>query len=310
MATAIDFEELLREERLRRKEADGRSRSSKCCPSRNEASAATSSVAPHPVTCSRSRTSISRYVRERKKIDLDAFHVRGSLRDSVFYVNNFMAESEEKKILNDVDLLPWIQLRRRKLQNHGGSPHPDGMFRERLPSFLQHICAALVEAGIFPSETPPNHVLVNSYARGQGIAPHRDGPLYAPCVAILTFDGPARLDFFSSLRNAKDGDPITSVLCESRSLLVFRHRAYRDLWHGIKEGVSEDRIEAHTGNAHTLRTRIEDGHRAIPRAARRVSLTIRHVPNVRDDTKRFVTAEALAERSRKDKWWVESRGEG
>lgn len=305
MSTAIDFVSLLREERSRRRRKkvsrDNRSNCSSSSICERSRKRSTSTQDRVSTSLAVREGSSQRYVR-RKKINLELFRLKECI-DSIFYVKDFITCEEEKKILADVDRLPWISLRRRKLQNHGGTPHHDGMFRETLPSFLQHICDSLVETDIFPPENAPNHVLVNSYARGQGIAPHMDGPLYDPCVAIVTLDGPARLDFFSSLKNAKDGHPATSVLCEPRSLLVFRDRAYSAFWHGIRE-TSEDRVE-NCGNLH-----VDSGHCVIPRAARRVSLTIRRVPNIRDETKRFVTAEACEERHRKSKWWVESRGEG
>lgn len=42
---------------------------------------------------------------------------------------------------------------------------PSGVFLLSLRS----VCAALVEAGVFPENSPPNHVLLNEYSEGQGI---------------------------------------------------------------------------------------------------------------------------------------------
>ena len=39
--------------------------------------------------------------------------------------------------------------------------------------FVDQVFGGLIEAGVFPPEEPPNHVLINSYTRGQGIAPHQ-----------------------------------------------------------------------------------------------------------------------------------------
>ena len=64
------------------------------------------------------------------------------------------------------------------------------------------------------------------YRRGQGIAPHQDGPLYHPVVAILSLAGPAMLQFWPSLRATKDGCPDASVMCLPNSLLVFSEDAY------------------------------------------------------------------------------------
>ena len=103
----------------------------------------------------------------------------------VHYVPNFVTPDEAAALLARLEEMPescWAQLRRRRLQNHGGTPHANGMHPEPIPRFVQALMDATVEAGVFPRDAPPNHVLLNEYARGQGIAPHQDGPLYAPQV--------------------------------------------------------------------------------------------------------------------------------
>jgi len=47
----------------------------------------------------------------------------------------------------------------------------------------------------------------------------------------------------------------------------------------------------------------------VARGERRFSLTIRCVLNVKDRDSRLMTAEAMEEQRRKDKWWLASRGE-
>ncbi|CAN0385816.1 unnamed protein product, partial [Ectocarpus sp. 13 AM-2016] len=65
------------------------------------------------------------------------------------------------------------------------------------------VCDALVEAGVFPESSPPNHVLLNEYSDGQGIGPHKDGSLYEGRVAILSLGKEAFLDFWGSLEDAR-----------------------------------------------------------------------------------------------------------
>ncbi|CAN0391528.1 unnamed protein product [Laminaria digitata] len=97
------------------------------------------------------------------------------------------------------------------------------MVEEELPQFLREVCEALVAAGIFPENAPPNHVLLNEYSEGQGIGPHKDGPLYEGRVAILSLGSEANLDFWGSLEDARadcaniaaaaatDASPLTSL---------------------------------------------------------------------------------------------------
>jgi hypothetical protein len=61
------------------------------------------------------------------------------------------------------------------------------------PSSLAPRCSPV--PGVFPSDQPPNHILLNEYRDGQGIGPHKDGPLYHPMVAVLSLGSPADIHF-------------------------------------------------------------------------------------------------------------------
>lgn len=278
-----------------------------------------------------------------------------TVQNDVYYIPGFLAEEEAKDLLARIDEMPsacWTDLKRRSLQNHGGSPHPDGkvevkrmydlactlfslagdhkclvhpagMVQEPVPRFIHQIFGLLVESGVFPEDRPPNHVLINSYNRGQGIAPHQDGPLYEPLVAILSLDGPALLQFWPPRIDADgvalapdlnasstDREPSTSVLCEPNSLVVFRGDAYRTHWHGILPR-DHDMLAAHTGNLNALSGELRGatpGAR-VERKHRRVSLTVRRVLKVLADDARIFTEHATVEQKRKDQWWLAGRGE-
>jgi hypothetical protein len=122
-------------------------------------------------------------------------------QNDVHYIPGFLSDEEAVDLLARIDEMPassWTDLKRRRLQNHGGTPHPDGnsllvsvavvfalaptpsfafvctgMLEEPVPKFIEQIFGLLVETGIFPEDGPPNHVLINSYKCGQGIAPHQ-----------------------------------------------------------------------------------------------------------------------------------------
>ena len=197
------------------------------------------------------------------------------------------------------------------------------MMEEEVPRFVNQVFGSLIESGVFPEDEPPNHILINAYSCGQGIAPHQDGPLYKPLVAILSLDGPALLQFWPPRRD-EDGaalapdlnstsatrEPSTSILCQPNSLVVFCGDAYETHWHGI-ESVDCDVLAAHTGNLAALAGDLQGaGARAqVPRGERRVSLTVRRVLKIKDGEERIFTADAMAEQKRKDKWWLASRGE-
>ncbi|KAJ1484826.1 hypothetical protein T484DRAFT_1893717 [Baffinella frigidus] len=314
MATAIDFQALFAEERARMMaEMEGGS------------SAASSGTAQQPAPGSGSpRTALHSWeslpdpavpLSSKPRLDLVEREVCSDALGGVHYVPDFVTPEEAAALLARLEEMPegcWAQLRRRRLQNHGGTPHSDGMMLEPMPRFVQAVSsphaqldqctyvqvmdatvqagvftvmAATVEAGVFSEDAPPNHVLLNEYACGQGIAPHQDGPLYEPQdgplyepqVAILSLSGPALLQFWPSLQATKEADGAAAS------------------------------VAAHTGNAAGMGLAI--GSR-VPRADTRVSLTIRRVLKVADaGRERIATSEAREERRRKEQWWLSSRGE-
>lgn len=74
-------------------------------------------------------------------------------------------------------------------------------------------CLAYV-SGVFPASLPPNHILLNEYRDGQGISPHKDGPLYHPLVAVLSLGDSATIHFSARPDGARATHTyMSSVVC-------------------------------------------------------------------------------------------------
>ena len=136
------------------------------------------------------------------RAQLSAAHRVHAAPPAVWHMAEWLSAGEEAELLRCAELSPpqrWTQLRGRRLQNLGGQPRPppEGFAPEPLPDWVGAVCDALVRAGVFPPDAPPNHVLLNEYRAGEGIAPHRDGPLYAPRVAIVSLGAACTFDFVS-----------------------------------------------------------------------------------------------------------------
>ena len=183
--------------------------------------------------------------------------------DGVFHAAEWCTLQEESTLLCAIESAPhadWTPLSGRRIQNLGGLPRADGMVPQPLPPWARSLCDALVEAGVFDASTPPNHILLNEYHEGQGLPAHCDGPLYDPCVAIVSLVSDGVLEFLPEGTDDKDGGQHAQrlhamVLLRSRSLLVFKGKAYD-----------------------------ECRHRVLPVSSRRLSLTVRRVRKLRDDT--------------------------
>eukprot|EP00536_Pseudo-nitzschia_multiseries_P006537 jgi/Psemu1/304234/fgenesh1_kg.140_\ len=75
----------------------------------------------------------------------------------------------------------------------------------------------LVKQRIFPSSSPPNHVLLNEYQPGQGILPHTDGPLYQDCTATLSLGSDVVIEFSKRLSSDEIGKAKTVSVMNSVS---------------------------------------------------------------------------------------------
>ena len=160
------------------------------------------------------------------------------LEESILYVPNFLTRQGISSLgarIDDVDDSEWCAVGGRRLVHFGGVPHGSGMYKQDLPEFIQHIFEKLVDFGCFCDIGEPNHVLLNEYdpRRNGSIALHKDGPLYEPCVAILSMGSPCVFEFWKEVQHQKI--LVQSLLLMPGSLLYFYGAAYTKYWHGIRD---------------------------------------------------------------------------
>jgi alkylated DNA repair protein alkB homolog 6 len=105
------------------------------------------------------------------------------------------------------------------------------------------------EVNVF-AESPhgrPNHVLINEYAPGSGISPHKDGAAYYPIVATVSLGSSLCLNLYKSKDDgALDPEPAWRILQEPRSLLITTQSLYHEFLHGIEEVEEDTRLEEAT----------------------------------------------------------------
>jgi alkylated DNA repair protein alkB family protein 6 len=168
----------------------------------------------------------------------------------------------------------WVELRGRRLQQHGGAPAAGA---PPLPPYLASLAAQLVAAGVFPREHAPNHVLINDYAAGEGILAHTDGPRYHPCVATLSLLDDAVMRFSvlhgREVEGERGGQVVGELLLRANSLVVTWGECYSRYAHGIAEE-AESVLGGSLWNAGAAGA---GAGQAFARQGRRVSITIRHV---------------------------------
>jgi alkylated DNA repair protein alkB family protein 6 len=283
--TSIDFKALMAEERRRlRKEALGIQQP------------ATAVLEPAAVQQQQQGKEISYHLTpraERPTLDeKSAAHRVECGTSGVWHVPEWLSESEERHLMQCIDSMPlaaWTPLRGRRLQSLGGHPRPppEMMTHEPLAPWVQSICDALIAAGAFSPDEPPNHVLLNEYAPGQGIDAHKDGPLYMPRVAIVSLGSHSTFRF---VEDSVGREPVASLLLPRRGLLVFSGDAYEQHLHTVTADEADDLsrpglVRLDVAESCSMGSGARDSERAsgpssgsalLPRT-RRLSLTVRRV---------------------------------
>lgn len=87
----------------------------------------------------------TRYLaRRHERLDLKGEHRVGGPVGGLYYVPDFITAGEGRLLQEAIQRQPeqdgsnseWKDLHKRRLQIHGGTPHPSGMVEEALPPFL------------------------------------------------------------------------------------------------------------------------------------------------------------------------------
>eukprot|EP00929_Paragymnodinium_shiwhaense_P078248 TRINITY_DN40522_c0_g1_i1.p1 TRINITY_DN40522_c0_g1~~TRINITY_DN40522_c0_g1_i1.p1 ORF type:complete len:321 (-),score=70.45 TRINITY_DN40522_c0_g1_i1:275-1237(-) len=225
----------------------------------------------------------------------------------VWYIPDYVTAEEEAQLLGwvDSDSGRWTQLAQRRLQTWGGTPHPSGIVKEALPGLLDAVAEGLGAAvqaaapSVYAVGDRPDHILLNEYTGGKGIAPHLDGTMYHPCAAVISLAGPCVIEF-----EPRAGGPKATVCLQPRSLLIFAEEAYSSWMHAIP---SRDVDEIGAACCNRELAGVREGDR-LQRAARRVSVTYRRVavPTITED----FTVAGKQERQRRENWFLTSVNEG
>lgn len=242
-----------------------------------------SSLAETPPQASLALPSCSSFISEMNELDLNSWNVKGTIPEVLYFENVFSKTSEATLmdlIYREGELSnAWKQLKTRRLQCWGGMPEDEGKGHDIIPPWLQAICDVFVQNGFFPSEFPPNHVLINEYQPGQGIMHHTDGPKYLDRVVILSLGSSTVMSFQPRLSSEEIGCvpqeecsvQSMSLFLNPGSLLYFTGEAYHRYLHGIEARFFDDlSIEENLINFPALDSPVVDRER-------RISFTIRHL---------------------------------
>jgi alkylated DNA repair dioxygenase AlkB len=148
------------------------------------------------------------------------------------YVRGYITEAEEAKLVAAIDAESWDETWDRRRQPYGVSYGRSKGERREIPAWGLALVERLHSDGI--GDRRFDQMLVNEYAPGQGISPHRDYDPFDRTVVSLSLLSPCVMDF----RHVETGDR-ESMLLEPRSLLVLVDAARYDWEHGIARRKSD-----------------------------------------------------------------------
>lgn len=181
------------------------------------------------------------------------------------YLPEFLDESEERRIVEEIDRGEWSRELSRRVQHYGWlydyrrRTVADSMRLGELPTWAATIARRLVRVGVLPEM--PDQVIVNEYHGDQGISRHIDGPRFADGIAMISLLESWEMVF----RRDDDRKNKRAFVLERRSVAVMTGEARYEWTHEIPKRKSEP--AAATGGGRRGRT---------PRG-RRLSLTFRKV---------------------------------
>lgn len=181
------------------------------------------------------------------------------------YLPEFLDESEESGIIEEIDRGEWKTDLARRVQHYGWTYDyqrravADSMRLGDLPTWAATIAGRLVRAGIL--EERPDQVIVNEYIEDQGIAGHIDHASFADGIAMISLLESWEMVF----RRPKEPKDKRAFVLERRSVAVMTGEARYEWTHEIPKRKSEP--AAGQGG----------GRRGRIRRGRRLSLTFRKV---------------------------------
>lgn len=144
----------------------------------------------------------------------------------------YITPSEESKLVAAIDENPWNTAWERRRQLYGGSYGRGEGPAPAIPTWGLSLATRLKADGV--TERPFDHMLVNEYLPGQGIALHRDHQPFDRTVVSLSLLAACVMDFRHPETGARK-----SLLLEPRSLLILSDAARYEWQHGIARRKSD-----------------------------------------------------------------------
>ena len=149
------------------------------------------------------------------------------------YLPHYLSGEEQEQLLAIIDRKPWLTDLKRRVQHYGyrydyrRHTVDRSLFLGPLPQWAVALAGRFVDEGWTPR--PPDQLIVNEYAPGQGIAMHVDCvPWFGDPILVVSLGSPCVM-LFSLPRTGRR----LPLLLEPGSLYVMQGKARYEWEHGI-----------------------------------------------------------------------------
>ena len=178
---------------------------------------------------------------------------------------DYIDEAEEKRLLQHIEEEPWDTDFKRRVQQYGlgygDAESGEVSWVRDFPPWLDELAQRVTREGWLPRSA--ENCVVNDYAPGVGIGPHRDYPPFGSVIAAVSLISDVVIDFARP-----DGSEKIPIWVPARSLWVASGEARWRWSHGIVPRLS-DVIEGERrrrGRRVSVTFRIAKDPAMVPRA--------------------------------------------
>jgi alkylated DNA repair dioxygenase AlkB len=144
---------------------------------------------------------------------------------------DFINETKEEQLLNEIDSHTWIVDYLRRLQYYGyrnelDKPYDLIPFPIPMPPLIYQLSQEIVEQNILLLQ--PDQVIINEYVPGEGIKPHKDRAYYENQICGVNLGSGCIMRFIKG-----KNEEVIDIEIPRRSLYVMQDDARKKWSHGI-----------------------------------------------------------------------------
>ncbi len=158
--------------------------------------------------------------------------------EGLVLIENFVSETEENYLIEEVNKMPWLKELQRRVQHYGfkydykSKSIKKEDFIGKIPQFCDFVVKRIMDKDYMSKE--PDKLIVNEYTPGQGISPHIDSvELFEDEILSISLGSDITMNF----TEASDKTNIKSLILKRRTLMCLSKDARYKWKHSIPQRI-------------------------------------------------------------------------